>query len=145
MDEAPYAPPVKASSGVRAKAIANTQASSRSRTAADAAWKARPRSPDASEGILPIGRGLGAGAAASAGLDPSGVDEPKVRAKARRQEIERALVAHGILHITRRAIPLRIRSRPWEKNGYGLHDQAFRLSVCRKGHVCGGSFEPLIM
>ena len=39
------------------------------------------------------------------------------RAKARRVAIKRALVAHGILH---RANPLRLRSRPWEKIGYGL-------------------------
>jgi transposase InsO family protein len=102
----------------RAKAIANKQASSRSTECAEALWKARPRIPDAfrkafSESVAAWEAGLLAGLE----LDPSGRDEPEDRANTRRVAIERALVAHGILHITRRAIPLRIRSRPWEKIG----------------------------
>jgi transposase InsO family protein len=102
----------------QAKAIANTQASSRSMEGAEALWKARPWIPDAfrkafSESVAACEQEL----LAELGLDPSGHGRSRDRAKARRVAIERALVAHGILHITRRAIPLRIRSRPWAKIG----------------------------
>lgn len=95
----------------RAKAIANSEASSRSREGAEALWKARPRIPDAFRTAF-----TESVEACEAGLLAE-VEEPEDRAKARRVAIERALVAHGILHITRRAIPLRLRSRPWEKIG----------------------------
>jgi transposase InsO family protein len=102
----------------RAKEIANAHVSSPGREAPDAIWKARPVIPDAfRKAFTESVEACEAALLAEAWLDPSGVEEPEDRAKARRMAIERALVAHGILHITRRAIPLLLRSRPWEKIG----------------------------
>ena len=101
-----------------AKEIANAHVSSRGREAPDAVWKARPVIPDAfrkafTESVVVFEEAL----LEEAGLDPSGDPDPGHAAERRRKAIERALVAHGILHVTRRRIPLRICSRPWEKIG----------------------------
>ena len=99
----------------RAKEIANAHLSWK---APDAIWKARPVIPDAFRKVFTESVALFEAAfLEEAGLDPSGDAHSGDAAEARRKAIERALVAHGILHITRRAIPLRIRSRPWEKIG----------------------------
>lgn len=100
----------------RAKAIANAHVSSRGREAPDAIWKARQVIPDAFRKVFTESVALFEAALLEGiGLDPSGDAHPGDATEARRKAIERALVAHGILHITRRAIPLRLRSRPWEK------------------------------
>lgn len=101
----------------RAKEIANTWQRSRRRVRVEGISKARPVITDGlrnafRESVQHLEEAL-----LREGLGVEGGKEHRRRSQARRQAIERALVAHDILHITRRRIPLRLRSLPWEKIG----------------------------
>lgn len=102
----------------KAKGITNTVRRSRERALAEGTSSRWPVITDGERAHFKDSvRGFEEMLLEQGGLALEGAGAIDRRSPARRQAIERALVAHAILHITRRAIPLRIRSRPWEKIG----------------------------